>query len=73
MHTFGLKLCKQWSGSVGQMYPAGGGKKAEIPPHFMRGRYVFLCQAEPLKWCEKAKVSVVGVMDYPGRGGQRHS
>lgn len=55
------------------MYPAGGGKKAEIPPHFMRGRYVFLCQAEPLKWCEKAKVSVVGVMDYPGRGGQRHS
>lgn len=53
MHMFGLQLCKQWSGTVGQMYPTGGGKKAEIPPLLMLGRCIFYAKQNPqndVKW-----------------------
>lgn len=52
---FKLKLHKHRSGTVGQMYPTGGRKKGEIPPHLIQGICAFYAEQRPPNGVKKEK------------------
>lgn len=56
------------------MYPTGGRKKGEIPPRLIQGICAFYAEQRPpngvKKEKKKKKVSVVGMLDFSGRGEQ---